>query len=708
MSTVRELVIKLLLDASGLKSEAERSQSQLEGIRRASEEVQSQSGSAAKAVSSAARESQRAWDGININGPVAALDQFGSTAQNAVAVLIDALARVSRALQVIGSDIDRATGQARSGFTSAARAADSFGREVGDSGDSAARALRNAGSAADKAGKQIQEAAQDGASAWDNLKDTLLGALSIGAAVGGAMNFVEQTKQLSQYSSQLGMTVEQWQAWQGAGEQMGIEAQDLYDTFRDMGDWTIDMVKNDSGPFKDFAKQTGLSLKDAKGNMVDTQEALLRLSDAVQGMKPDEATGWLTQMGVDATSISLILKGRKAIEGLVAEMREKAVYDKRDLENSARLQAAWQNVTRVFQRLTATGLDLLAPAIEWISQKSEAFFKYVKENGESVQTIFVTIGTVISTAVIPKLVRMGAAAWASLGPFALIPAAIMAIGVAIDDLMVWLEGGTSAFGEFWSLFGTPEEVSSMLKQALAGLEAAFDAVGEVAGLVANAVLGYWELVKSTISGLVEVIGGVVTAFKGLFTGDWNTVLSGLDAVKKGLGAVGDVVSAVAGKIMDSFGKFFGWIADKLAGLVPDWLKDLISGDHKEGRRLDADSLETDVIEQSKKAAASGRGPTFTSDREKTASLPQPTLTARPGETGSMQQALGEGRTFAAGQAAAKGGTSVTTNNNQRTITQTNNINITTQSDNPDGIAQATSNAINPRTTATESDTGIGV
>ena len=708
MSTVRELVIKLLLDASGLKSEAERSQSQLEGIRRASEEVQSQSGSAAKAVSSAARESQRAWDGINMNGPVAALDQFGNTAQNAVGILIDALARVSRALQVIGSDIDRATGQARSGFTSAARAADSFGREVGDSGDSAARALRNAGSAADKAGKQIQEAAQDGASAWDNLKDTLLGALSIGAAVGGAMNFVEQTKQLSQYSSQLGMTVEQWQAWQGAGEQMGIEAQDLYDTFRDMGDWTIDMVKNDSGPFKDFAKQTGLSLKDAKGNMVDTQEALLRLSDAVQGMKPDEATGWLTQMGVDASSISLILKGRKAIEGLVTEMKEKAVYDKRDLENSAKMQAAWQNVTRVFQRLTATGLDLLAPAIEWISQKSEAFFKYIKENGESVQTIFVTIGTVISTAVIPKLARMGAAAWASLGPFALIPAAIMAIGVAIDDLMVWLEGGTSAFGEFWSLFGTPEEVSAMLKQALAGLEAAFDAVGEVAGLVANAVLGYWELVKSTISGLVEVIGGVVTAFKGLFTGDWNTVLSGLDAVKKGLGAVGDVVSAVAGKIMDSFGKFFGWIADKLAGLVPDWLKDLISGDHKEGRRLDADSLETDVIEQSKKAAASGRGPTFASDREKAAPAPQPTLAARPGETGTMQQALGEGRTFAAGQAAAKGGTSVTTNNNQRTITQTNNINITTQSDNPDGIAQATSNAINPRTTATESDTGIGV
>lgn len=709
MSTVRELVIKLLLDASGLKSEAERSQSQLEGIRRASEEVQSQSGSAAKAVSSAARESQRAWDGINMNGPVAALDQFGSAAQGAVGLLVDALARVSLVLRSLGADIDRAASQVRNGFVSAGNAADTFGREVSSSGDEAATALRKAGNAADKAGQQVRDAAQEGAAEWENLKGILAGVLSIGAAVGGALNFVEQTKQISQFSSQLGMTVEQWQAWQGAAQSMGIEAQDLYDTFRDMSDWTIDMVKNDSGPFKDFAKQTGISLKDVKGNMVGAEEALLRLSKAVEGMKPDEATGWLTQMGVDPTTISLILKGRKGIEDLVRSMKEKAVYDQRDIENSNKLQAAWSSVTNVFQKLVATGLDLLAPAIDWVTEKADAFFKYVKENGESVQTIFVTIGTAISTAVIPKLVRMGAAAWASLGPFALIPAAIMAIGVAIDDLMVWLDGGTSAFGEFWSLFGTPEEVSAMIDGVVDLLKSAFNAVADVAGQAVDTILAGWELVKAAIGGIADIIGGVVTAFRGLFTGDWATVLSGLDAVKNGLGAVGDVVSAVADKIMDSFGKFFGWIADKLASLVPDWLKDLVSGDHKEGRRLDADSLETDVIEQSKQAAVSGRGPTFAKDREaRLEPAPQPTLATRPGETGTMQQAIGQGRLFAAGQAAAKGSTTMTTNNNQRTITQTNNINITTQNDNPQGIASEVGGVVNPKTLATESDSGIGV
>ena len=708
MSTIRELVVKLLLDSSGLKAEAERSQSQLEGLKRTGKDVQSQSDATARAVSSAARESQRAWDGVRMDGTVAALDQFGNAAQEAMGILSSALARVSYLLQGLGEDIDRAAGQARRGFTSASQAADSFGRETDSSGDKAASSLRQAGQAADKAGQQISEAAREGASAWENLKDTLIGELSIGAAVGGALNFVEQTKQIESYSKQLGMSAEQWQAWGAAAEAAGGNAEAFGDRLTDLADWLVDLNVNDSGPLKDFAEKMKVSFKDARGEAVSTEEAFLRIAEAAQ-KSPEQATGWFKQMGFDQESLNLLLKGRKGIEALVAEMKEKAVYDKQDFENSAKLQTAWTGVTRVFQRLTATALDLLAPAMDWVTEKTDAVFKYLKENGESVQTIFIAFGAAISAAVIPKLVSMGAAAWASLGPFALIPAAILAIGAAIDDLMVWLEGGESAFKDFWSLFGTPEEVSDMIDWALDGLQAAFEAVGEVAGFVADAVLGYWDLVTASIKGLATVIGGVVTAFKGLFTGDWETVLSGLDSVKKGLSAVGDVVSAVAGKIMDSFGKFFGWIADKLAGLVPDWLKNFISGDYKEGRHIAADDLENDVIEQSKKAAASGRGPVFAKDGERVpVPAPQPTLATRPGETGTMSQAVGQGRTFAAGQAAAKAGNTVTTNNNQRTITQTNNINITTQHDNPDGIAQAAGDAINPRTIATESDSSMGV
>ena len=508
---------------------------------------------------------------------------------------------------------------------------------------------------AERTGKALTAAAQDGQGAWDNLKGAILGVASVAGLVGAATNFAEQTKQLAQYSAQLGMTVEQWQAWAGAAQTMGIEAQDLYDTFRDMSDWTIDMVKNDSGPFKDFAKQTGLSLKDAKGNMVGAEEALLRLSKAVEGMKPDEATGWLTQMGVDATSISLILKGRKGIEDLVRSMKEKAVYDERDIQNSNKMQAAWFDVTLVFRRLAATAINAVAPAFDWIQKKADSLFKFIKNNEGTVGRVFKGLAAIIGSVLIPKLVRMGAAAWASLGPFALIPAAIMAIGVAIDDFIVWLEGGESKLADFWSMFGTAEEVSARLQAIWDGLKAT------------------WESVKNIVSNTLDL-------FKGFFTGDWDAVLNALENLKAAFSGLGKII----GSVVD-------WVKEKLAGLVPDWLRDFLGGNYKPGRQLDADDAEQSAIAAATRAAASGAQPTFASDRA---------------SGSNMRQALAGGG-YGAGDAARGAKNITTTNNKTTTVNQTNNINITAQSSQPEAIADATKNAI-PKNTVAMADGGIGV
>lgn len=694
MSSVRELVVRLLLDASDFKAEAARSQEQLEGLKRVGKGVQSQTDATAKALSSAARESQKAWDGVSMDGSVASLERFGSVAQGAVAPLLEGLSRVSSTLRSLGEELDRATGDARRGFQAAGAAADSFGKETRQSGSEGAGAFKKAGDAAEKAGEQAKQAAQEGQSAWDNLKGTLLGFLSIGGAVGAAMDFTEQTQKISQYSQQLGMSVEKWQAWAGAASSLGIEAQDLYDTFRDMSDWTIDMVKNGgSGPFKDFSKQTGLSLKDAKGNMVGTEEALLRLADAAAKFKPEEASGWLTQMGVDPTNITLILKGRKAIEGYIKAAKEKVVYDREDIDNAGKLTGAWDVVHRIFQSVTADAIKMVAPSIERLTEKAEGFFKFMKENEDTVQRILVSIGAAISSVVIPKLVKMTAAAWASLGPYALIPAAIMAIGLVIDDLMVWLEGGQSALGGFFNLiFGNAENAKKFF------------------GKVKDAVVEFIE---------------IITTIPGIF----------MDAFS----AIPEVVSNAFNAIKE---RVKGWIK-ALIDMLPDFVKDkiLIKGEVEPEE-------EDETVAKSKEAAKGGKGPTF--EKEKSEPIPEPEpddyaasldfvnasrkdptllqksglvqpstgvaqapaqqlpLSAKPGDTGTMPQALGQGGAFGAGQAAAKGANINTTNNNQRTITQTNNINITTNSDNPQAIASDVGNTINPKTLATESDTSIGV
>ena len=517
---------------------------------------------------------------------------------------------------------------------------------------------------AERTGKALTAAAKDGQGAWENLKGAILGVASVAGIVGAATNFAEQTKQLAQYSSQLGMTVEQWQAWQGAAQSMGIEAQDLYDTFRDMSDWTIDMVKNDSGPFKDFAKQTGLSLKDAKGNMVGAEEALLRLSKAVEGMKPDEATGWLTQMGVDPTNISLILKGRKGIEDLVRSMREKAVYDERDIQNSNKMQAAWTDVTRVFQRLAATAINMVAPAFDWIQEKADSLFKFVKNNEESVTRVFKGIAAVIGVALIPKLYAMGKAAMVSMGPWGLLVAAVSGLIVLFDDFMVWLDNGQSAFGDFFeSIFGSADEAKKT-----------------------------FEDIKKTIASVVDFI------------------LSIPDRVSKAFDEMGKTLAAFPEALLSAF----RGLKDRILGLLPDFIRDKI-----EIKGEVAPVEEDENVSRATQAAQSGKGPTIEKRKPAPVEEPEPddyqqaqawlrsTQAPQP-NTGNMRQALVATGGYGAGDAARGARTVNTTNNKNINQTVTQNINITTQSDQPAAVGKAAGDAVNPKTATVMADGAVGV
>lgn len=517
---------------------------------------------------------------------------------------------------------------------------------------------------AEQTGKALTAAAKEGQGAWENLKGAILGVASVAGVIGAATNFTEQTKQLAQYSSQLGMTVEQWQAWQGAAQSMGIEAQDLYDTFRDMSDWTIDMVKNDSGPFKDFAKQTGLSLKDAKGNMVGAEEALLRLSKAVEGMKPDEATGWLTQMGVDPTNISLILKGRKGIEDLVRSMREKAVYDQRDIENSNKMQAAWVDVTRVLQRLAATAINMAAPAFDWIQEKADSLFKFVKNNEESVTRVFKGIAAVIGVALIPKLYAMGKAAMASMGPWGLLVAAVSGLIVLFDDFMVWLDNGQSAFGDFFeSIFGSADEAKKT-----------------------------FEDIKKTIASVVDF------------------VLSIPDRVSKAFDEMGKTLAAFPEVLLSAF----RGLRDRIMGLLPDFIRDKIE------IKGEVTPVEEDEnVSKATQAAQSGKGPTIEKRKPVPVEEPEPddyqqaqawlrsTQTPQP-NTGNMRQALVATGGYGAGDIARGARTVNTTNNKNINQTVTQNINITTQSDQPAAVGKAAGDAVNPKTATVMADGAVGV
>lgn len=65
-------------------------------------------------------------------------------------------------------------------------------------------------------------------------------------------------------------------------------------------------------------------------------------------------------------------------------------------------------------------------------------------------------------------------AMAPLAPFLLIAGAL---ALVIDDLITYIQGGESAFGDFWKMFGTGDEIGARFKALWEGIKSILESVG---------------------------------------------------------------------------------------------------------------------------------------------------------------------------------------------------------------------------------------
>ena len=405
--TVREFVVKLVLDAVGFRNEVDRAQGELA--------------------------------------------QLGATARETG----------TRAASALDDAAHSAAGLADSARSAGAQAAASM--------DNAADKAATLGDQARDAGQSLQHAAQRGGRGFDALLGTLgkvAGVLGGLAAIKGAVTaYVGAVSDIERTSDMLGMSMDAWQGWAHAAKEAGLEAEDVRDRLMDLGDWMLDLNVNDSGPLKDFAEKTKTSFKDASGATVSMEEGLLRLADASQKMDRQQATSWLQQIGFDEKTTPLILKGRKAIEEYIRVGKEQALYSKRDAENARKLREAWQGVERVYASLSGAILRALGPVFDWLAEKAGGLARWVREHEDSLTLFITALSAVIGRALIPALWGMSKAAWAAVGPLRPFITIGMALAAVLDDLWAFISGGNSVLEKIMRSFGATSETINSMRQA---------------------------------------------------------------------------------------------------------------------------------------------------------------------------------------------------------------------------------------------------
>lgn len=435
---------------------------------------------------------------------------------------------------------------AQKGLDGVQAAAVDAGRDVSDAAKRGGRGLDNLGSSARSAGKELERAADRGSDGFERMRGTLSKVVGI---IGGIAflkaqlsGYADAVKDVEEGSKALGMDITTFQGWQSAAREVGLESKELVELIGDVGDKMQDAVLHDSGPFKDAMEDMGLSLQGVKDGAITSSDMLLRLSKTVETLSADKGNALLRQYGFQPETIKLIMLGEQKLKDLIKTGKEKAWIDQKDIENAAKQRKALQEMSVGWQKAAAAFAGIVSPAILIVAKVLAKLFELIEENKQFVIITFTTFAAIIGVVMRGALMKMAEAAWAAMAPLAPFLLIAGALALVIDDLITYIQGGESAFGSFWKIFGEGDELGARFKSLWEGIKSILESVGAALKAVAKAFILIFSL---TGQGVVKAIEGI-----------WKGVTNLYNVLKSML----------------------NWVAQKLYDLLPDWIKDWLGGD----------------------------------------------------------------------------------------------------------------------------------
>lgn len=459
---------------------------------------------------------------------------------------------------------------------------------------------------------------------FNNLKGQFKSFMTGLAAGAGFVKMISDVTQLANLSTKIGESVEDIQAWSNAIESLGGNASDVQGTLTSLSN----KISTIDG--KMFLSYLGVNTQNAS-------KALESLAGRLEGLNDIQVKTIGDKLGIDPFTLMTLKKGKGYIQDLLKEQRKDVVITKEDVKITQEFHAIKTKVFNVIKKLGILVMRLLMPAIRVVSR---LFFK-LTDNIKEHPRFWAILAAVLTATMIPALTKLAIAAWAAVAPMLPMIAAITAISavaailaVTLDDLIGYVNGEESALEGLWDMLVGPEGKEG-IKKWWKDLKQSWDELGEslkelgvalkpigtfllkVLGAIAG-VLGFvLGLVISGITSLttfvMKKLAKLITWIANLFTGemDWDKIWDGLKDSFENVKK--NILGRVKG-LFEDIKAVFGGIGDFLSEHTPDWIKDLF------GKKAEMPQI------------------------------PQPV-----GTTGKMADQ--------------------TTNNNTRTVTQNNNVNI---------------------------------
>lgn len=318
----------------------------------------------------------------------------------------------------------------------------------------------------------------------------------LAAMTAGALAFAHafegDAAALRQSALAAGVTTTQLQELTFAGERAGISADTMRSALAGLNDGLAQAARGVGGPISAFHR-LGVRVRDARGQVRSTSDVMDDLARVLPRVQNPMRRLALAQeiFGSSAREMLQVLHegagGLKDYRGELEALGGGVTAEAADA--SRRFGAAQVRLRYAFDGVRSSIMVSLAPAVTWLTERVArvtGFLARVTRNSDLFRVALTALGVAGAAAALPLLL-----AWAPvIAPFLAAGLAVVALGLAFDDLSVFIRGGDSVLGDFLDTaggIGTAASVSRGLRDAWAGVR---EALGDVPRAVDEAVTAH--------------------------------------------------------------------------------------------------------------------------------------------------------------------------------------------------------------------------
>lgn len=277
----------------------------------------------------------------------------------------------------------------------------------------------------------------------------------------------------------------------------------------------------------------GISVKDSNGKIRDTSEVLADIAGKMQGLSNQEAIAMASKLGIDASLVPLLLKGKEGIEQLTAAAKKNgAVTDEQaasagayaDMMDKAKFRI--DGVKNSVATALMPSLSLLGEKLADVTEKTAS---WLAENDLLVPVLY-ALGGVAIMAVVAGIIALLAPLWGVIAatwawtaallanPITWIVLGVVALIAAIVALIVWIYKNRQIFIDAYNA------MAARVSAFVASVKALWDQF--VAFIMAKI-----EAMKSAFNSFVGFLGSIdwLAPLRPLMTGI-DTIIAGFNKI----------------------------------------------------------------------------------------------------------------------------------------------------------------------------------